>query len=49
MNLDVAGGVQLKPVLVGQFEFLEWTPDDYLRRSRFMGLREDKKARDVRR
>jgi DNA ligase D-like protein (predicted ligase) len=39
----------LKPVLVGQFEFLEWTPDNHLRHSRFIGLREDKKARDVRR
>jgi ATP-dependent DNA ligase len=39
----------LKPVLVGQFEFVEWTPDNHLRHSRFMGLREDKKAREVRR
>jgi DNA ligase D-like protein (predicted ligase) len=39
----------LKPVLVGQFEFLEWTPDDHLRHTRFMGLREDKNAKDVRR
>jgi bifunctional non-homologous end joining protein LigD len=39
----------LQPVLVGQFQFLEWTPDDHLRHSRFMGLRDDKKARDVRR
>ena len=37
----------LKPVLVGQFEFLEWTPDNHLRHSRFVGLREDKKAKDV--
>jgi DNA ligase D-like protein (predicted ligase) len=37
----------LKPVLVGQFEFLEWTADNHLRHSRFVGLREDKKARDV--
>jgi bifunctional non-homologous end joining protein LigD len=37
----------LKPVLVGQFEFLEWTADDHLRHSRFVGLREDKQARDV--
>ena len=37
----------LKPVLVGQFEFLEFTPDNHLRHSRFVGLREDKKARDV--
>jgi DNA ligase D-like protein (predicted ligase) len=39
----------LKPVLVGQFEFVEWTPDNHLRHSRFMGLREDKKAREVQR
>jgi bifunctional non-homologous end joining protein LigD len=37
----------LKPALVGQFEFLEWTPDNHLRHARFLGLREDKKARDV--
>src|SRR5262249_5084399 len=28
----------LKPVLVGQFEFVEWTPDNHLRHTRFMGL-----------
>ena len=39
----------LKPVLVGQFEFVEWTEDGHLRHSRFMALREDKKAKDVRR
>jgi DNA ligase D-like protein (predicted ligase) len=39
----------LKPVLVGQFEFLEWTGENHLRHSKFMGLREDKKARDVER
>jgi bifunctional non-homologous end joining protein LigD len=32
----------LKPVLVGQFEFVEWTPDKHLRHSRFVGLREEK-------
>ena len=37
----------LKPVLVGQFEFLEWTADNHLRHSRFVGLREDKKATDI--
>jgi ATP-dependent DNA ligase len=37
----------LKPVLVGQFEFTEWTPEGHLRHSRFMGLREDKKVKDV--
>jgi len=39
----------LKPQLVGQFEFVEWTEDAHLRHSRFMALREDKKAKDVRR
>jgi DNA ligase D-like protein (predicted ligase) len=39
----------LKPVLVAQFEFLEWTADDHLRHSKFVGLREDKKATDVHR
>jgi DNA ligase D-like protein (predicted ligase) len=39
----------LKPVLVGQFEFVEWTSDAHLRHSRFVALREDKKANDVRR
>lgn len=39
----------LKPVLVGQFEFLEWTGDNHLRHAKFIGLREDKRAADVRR
>lgn len=37
----------LKPQLVGQFEFLEWTGENHLRHSRFIGIRDDKKARDV--
>jgi bifunctional non-homologous end joining protein LigD len=37
----------LTPVLVGQFEFLEWTGDNHLRHAKFVGLREDKKATDV--
>ena len=37
----------LRPVLVGQFEFTEWTPENHLRHSRFIGLREDKTAKDV--
>jgi DNA ligase D-like protein (predicted ligase) len=41
--------VWLEPVLVGQFEFLEWTGDNHLRHSRFVGLREDRKATEVRR
>ena len=39
----------LKPELVGQFEFLEWTADNHLRHSKFIALREDKRAREVRR
>jgi DNA ligase D-like protein (predicted ligase) len=39
--------VWLKPVLVGQFEFVEWTADNHLRHSRFVGLREDKNANEV--
>lgn len=39
----------LKPVLVGQFEFVEWTDDNHLRHTRFVALREDKPARDVKR
>ena len=37
----------LKPVLVGHFEFLEWTADNHLRHSKFIRLREDKKTKDV--
>jgi bifunctional non-homologous end joining protein LigD len=37
----------LKPMLVGQFEFVEWTPDGHLRQSRFMGLREDQEPGKV--
>jgi ATP-dependent DNA ligase len=37
----------LKPVLVGQFEFLEWTGENHLRHSKFIALREDKPAKEV--
>ena len=39
--------VWLRPRLVAQIEFLEWTGDNHLRHSRFVGLREDKKAAGV--
>jgi DNA ligase D-like protein (predicted ligase) len=39
--------VWLKPELVAQVEFTEWTPDGHLRHSKFVGLREDKEAREV--
>ena len=37
----------LRPELVAQFEFAEWTPDGHLRHSRFVGLRYDKNAESV--
>jgi len=39
----------LKPLLVGEFEFVEWTGENHLRHPRFIALREDKKATDVKR
>ncbi len=39
----------LQPKLVGQFEFLEWTPDNHLRHTKFIALRDDKRAQDVKR
>jgi DNA ligase D-like protein (predicted ligase) len=37
----------LKPVLVGRFEFLEWTPDNHLRHSRFVALVFDRDPKAV--
>jgi DNA ligase D-like protein (predicted ligase) len=39
----------LQPVVVGQFEFVEWTSDGHLRHPRFLELRDDKNAKEVRR
>jgi ATP-dependent DNA ligase len=39
--------VWLKPELVAQIEFTEWTPDGHLRHSKFVGLRDDKDPREV--
>jgi DNA ligase D-like protein (predicted ligase) len=39
--------VWVKPKLVAQIEFLEWTDADHLRHSKFVGLREDKDPRRV--
>ena len=39
--------VWLRPELVGQFEFTEWTPDGHLRQVSFVALRDDKDAREV--
>ena len=37
----------VRPVLVAQIKFTEWTYDDQLRQSVFLGLRTDKDAKDV--
>ena len=37
----------LKPELVAQIEYTEWTSANHLRHSRFAGLRDDKDAREV--
>jgi bifunctional non-homologous end joining protein LigD len=37
----------IEPELVGQFAFSEWTRDGRLRHPRYLGLRDDKRAREV--
>ena len=44
---DMKKCVWLQPELVAQIDFLEWTDSDHLRHSKFVGLREDKDAREV--
>jgi ATP-dependent DNA ligase len=39
---DMKKCVWLRPELVAQIEFLEWTEGDLLRQSKFVGLRDDK-------
>jgi ATP-dependent DNA ligase len=39
--------ILVRPELVAQIEFLEWTDADHLRHSKFIGLREDKDASQV--
>ncbi len=43
----LADAVFAAPVLVGEFEFTEWTPNDTLRHPSFKGLRPDKDAGEV--
>ena len=38
--------IWLKPQLVAQIEFTEWTPDGHLRYSKFVGLRDDKNSHE---
>jgi ATP-dependent DNA ligase len=44
---DMKKCVWIRPELVAQIEFLEWTDSDHLRHSKFAGLREDKDPRTV--
>ena len=37
----------VKPIMVCQIKFTEWTRDDRLRQPVFLGIREDKKANEV--
>jgi bifunctional non-homologous end joining protein LigD len=37
----------VKPVLIAQVKFTEWTYDDQLRQPVFLGLRTDKEAKNV--
>jgi bifunctional non-homologous end joining protein LigD len=39
----------VKPSLVIEVAFVEWTRDSSLRHASFVGIREDKNARDVKR
>jgi bifunctional non-homologous end joining protein LigD len=48
LTLDVMKKMRwLKPRLVAQIEYTEWTKENHLRHSRFAGLRDDKNARQV--
>lgn len=46
-EVDDNGVTWLKPELVGEIGFTEWTGDHKLRHPRFLGLRRDKAAKDV--
>ena len=39
----------VRPQLVGEFEYVEWTPGNHLRHSRFVALRQDVIPADVHR
>lgn len=48
ITADVMPKIQwLRPKLVAQIEFTEWTKGNHLRHSRFVALRDDKKASEV--
>ena len=39
--------IWLRPQIIAQFRFLEWTPGDHLRHASFVGIREDKEPHAV--
>jgi ATP-dependent DNA ligase len=43
----VRGATWVEPELVAQIGFTEWTSDGRLRHPRFLGMRDDKPAREV--
>jgi DNA ligase D-like protein (predicted ligase) len=44
---DMENCVWVRPELVAQIEFLEWTESDHLRHAKFAGLRDDRDAKSV--
>jgi DNA ligase D-like protein (predicted ligase) len=44
---DTGKCIWVRPEIVAQIEFLEWTDSDHLRHAKFAGLREDKDPRSV--
>jgi len=44
---DMRNCVWVRPAIVAQIDFLEWTDSDHLRHSKFAGLREDKDPKSV--
>jgi bifunctional non-homologous end joining protein LigD len=46
---EMSGVTWLRPTLVAQIRFAEWTEDGLLRQPVFLGLRDDKPAHAVRR
>jgi ATP-dependent DNA ligase len=44
---DMKKCVWVRPTLLAQIEYLEWTESDHLRDAKFIGLRGDKGAADV--
>ncbi len=46
-SLPVKQPLFIQPLLVGEFEFTEWTPNNTLRHPSFKGLRQDKDPQEV--